>query len=174
MATSSRLGRYLGSPKNLAGSTAGLAGLGLHLAGVIGSWWPAAVAVLYAAGALLAPPPADVRELAGLRRDVERLRRRTAAEARRLPARAAHRVDEVTLVLRDILADRDALDAHPTARASATHAVHIDLPELIDRHLSLPSWQDRAHAEALFNQDLDVIAAHLTDIAADLSGRTRQ
>lgn len=168
MATSSRLGRYLGSAKNLSGSAAALGGLGLHAAGVIGSWWPAGVAVLYAAGALLAPPPADVRELAALRRDLDRLRRRTASEARRLPPGAPARLEEIARVLRGVLADPGTLNAHPAVRAAAVHAVRIDLPELIDQHLALPSWRDREHTAKMFTERLDAIAAHLTDAVAEL------
>jgi hypothetical protein len=168
VATSSRLGHYLGSAKNLTGSAAALGGLGLHAAGVIGSWWPAGVAVLYAAGALLAPPPADVRELAGLRRDLHRLRRRAVSEARRLPPGAPKRLDEIARVLRGILTDPRPLGRHPAVRAAAVHAVRIDLPELIDQHLALPSWRHREHTAEMFTERLDAIAAHLTDAAAEL------
>ncbi|MER5640859.1 hypothetical protein ABT095_28405 [Kitasatospora sp. NPDC002227] len=61
MATSRAL-RYLESTKNLVGCGLGAGGLVLHLAGLGGPWWPALVAGLYAAGALLAPgrtPPDD-------------------------------------------------------------------------------------------------------------------
>lgn len=58
MATSRALGRaleYLESPRNLVGCAAGAGGLGLYFAGLVGSWWPAVVAGLYGAGALLVP-----------------------------------------------------------------------------------------------------------------------
>ncbi|MGA5816570.1 hypothetical protein ACPC54_01710 [Kitasatospora sp. NPDC094028] len=59
MATSDGLGRqvlgYLESARNLVGCGAGAVGLGLHFAGLGGSWWPGVVAGLYGAGALLTP-----------------------------------------------------------------------------------------------------------------------
>ncbi|MFF4819931.1 hypothetical protein ACFY2K_35750 [Kitasatospora sp. NPDC001309] len=61
MATSNRAGMgrlllgYLESTRNLAGCGGGAVGLGLHFAGLGGSWWPGVVAGLYGVGALLAP-----------------------------------------------------------------------------------------------------------------------
>ncbi|MFF1788877.1 hypothetical protein ACFVX9_20760 [Kitasatospora sp. NPDC058243] len=61
MATSDGLGRrvlrYLESARNLVGCGGGAVGLGLHFAGLGGAWWPAVVAGLYGAGALLTPGP---------------------------------------------------------------------------------------------------------------------
>ncbi|MFJ4595179.1 MULTISPECIES: hypothetical protein [unclassified Kitasatospora] len=59
MATSDGFGRrvlrYLESARNLVGCGGGAVGLGLHFAGLGGAWWPAVVAGLYGAGALLTP-----------------------------------------------------------------------------------------------------------------------
>ncbi|MFI9365260.1 hypothetical protein ACIG5E_30045 [Kitasatospora sp. NPDC053057] len=61
MATSDGYGRralqYLESARNLVGCGGGALGLGLHFAGLGGAWWPAVVAGLYGAGALLTPGP---------------------------------------------------------------------------------------------------------------------
>ncbi|MFJ3216139.1 hypothetical protein ACIPLC_09485 [Kitasatospora sp. NPDC086801] len=61
MATSDGFGRrvlrYLESARNLVGCGGGAVGLGLHFAGLGGAWWPAVVAGLYGAGALLTPGP---------------------------------------------------------------------------------------------------------------------
>ncbi|MBP0450343.1 hypothetical protein J5Y04_12355 [Kitasatospora sp. RG8] len=46
---------YLESTRNLVGCAAGAGGLGLHLAGLGGAWWPGIVAALYGAGVLLWP-----------------------------------------------------------------------------------------------------------------------
>ncbi|MFJ2777906.1 hypothetical protein [Kitasatospora sp. NPDC087315] len=46
---------YLESTRNLVGCAAGAGGLGLHFAGLGGSWWPGVVVALYGAGALLTP-----------------------------------------------------------------------------------------------------------------------
>ena len=55
MATSRGFLGYLESARNLVGCAGGVAGLVLHFTGVAGPWWPAVVAGLYGAGALLAP-----------------------------------------------------------------------------------------------------------------------
>ncbi|MFI5527919.1 hypothetical protein ACIA8O_05115 [Kitasatospora sp. NPDC051853] len=55
MGISDRLLGYLESPRNLIGCAAGTGGLALYFAGAAGPWWPAVVAGLYGAGALLAP-----------------------------------------------------------------------------------------------------------------------
>ncbi len=49
--------RYLVGAKNLLGCVLALVGLGLHLFGLFGPFWPLVVASLYAAGALLGPRP---------------------------------------------------------------------------------------------------------------------
>ncbi|MFD5461768.1 hypothetical protein ACFWIQ_02940 [Kitasatospora sp. NPDC127059] len=54
-----RLLRYLESTRNLVGCGGGAIGLGLHFAGLGGSWWPAVVAGLYGVGALLTPGTTD-------------------------------------------------------------------------------------------------------------------
>ncbi|MQS11778.1 hypothetical protein F7Q99_05605 [Streptomyces kaniharaensis] len=66
MATSEGAGRrvlgYLESTRNLVGCAGGAIGLVLHFAGLGGAWWPAVVAGLYAAGALLTPGPAPTQQ----------------------------------------------------------------------------------------------------------------
>jgi hypothetical protein len=54
---SRRIARYLGSPKNIAGSGLALVGLALYFFGVVGAIWPFVVVALYAVGAILAPGP---------------------------------------------------------------------------------------------------------------------
>lgn len=59
-----RVGRYLTSKKNIAGSVGALAGLGLFFAGIVAPpLWPVVVGGLYGIGALLAPKerPVDLR-----------------------------------------------------------------------------------------------------------------
>ncbi|MFJ8042718.1 hypothetical protein ACIRBX_19730 [Kitasatospora sp. NPDC096147] len=55
MGISDRLWGYLESPRNVIGCVAGTGGLALYFAGAAGPWWPAVIAGLYGAGALLGP-----------------------------------------------------------------------------------------------------------------------
>ncbi|WP_119731310.1 hypothetical protein [Thermomonospora amylolytica] len=183
MATSDRFVRYLGSTKNLIGSVCGLAGLGLYLAGAVGSYWPFVVAGLYAAGALAAPPEkvtltvADdaAAEAERLRADLDRLTERVAAHAGRMPPAAMVRFREIREVLTDLLARRDLLAADPDARYELARAVRTDLPEGFETYLNLPGWfasgrrgaVRRTAADELCAQ-LDLIADHLTGLAGRL------
>ena len=87
MATSrgQRLLRYLYSNKNLAGSAAALAGLGLYFTGVVGELWPVVVGGLYGIGALAVPPTRTYDLRGGL--DPSNLNRAMAEQAGRLRPR---------------------------------------------------------------------------------------
>ncbi|SEP50524.1 hypothetical protein [Amycolatopsis saalfeldensis] len=139
----SRLGRWLGSAKNLAGCVGGLIGLVLYLTGVVGAIWPLVVVVLYAAGALLAPPErvrlvADpAAEAAELRTSLAALAQTVSTHAGRLPESAVDSVRHVVEVLDDLL-------GHPIADAGLRHRVLLlartDLPLSVEGYLNLPRW----------------------------------
>ncbi|SEG13799.1 hypothetical protein SAMN04489712_103355 [Thermomonospora echinospora] len=182
MAISDRLVRYLGSTKNLVGSACGLAGLGLHAAGMTGSSWPFVVAGLYAAGALAAPPERVTLVVAGaedeierLRADLDRLVERVAAHAGRMPPPAMVRLKEIRDTLDDLLARPDPLAADPRARQELIRAVRTDLPAGFETYLNLPGWfaagrgrtTRRTAADELVAQ-LDLIAEHVTELAGRL------
>jgi hypothetical protein len=150
VATSSRLGRYLGSVKNLTGCVGGLVGLGLHFAGVAGAYWPLVVAGTYAAGALAAPPEKvslvvddTAAETGRLRADLDRLIARV--RSRRTPAEALDRLEEIAATLRDLLGRTDLLSAD--SRYEIARAIRTDLPIGFETYLNLPRWYAARHGE---------------------------
>ncbi|MGM1060714.1 hypothetical protein [Saccharothrix sp. Mg75] len=139
--------RYLGSTKNLVGCLAGLVGVLLHVTGVVGSWWLAVVAALYAVGALLAPPEkvalvrADPTAEAGLlRSEVDGLVRAVDERASRVPAPAARAVRRIAAVLGDLLDRPAALAADPDLRHAVLRLARTDLPLSVQTYLNLPRW----------------------------------
>jgi hypothetical protein len=149
VAISRRVAGYLGSTKNLVGSVCGLFGLGLYLAGAVGSYWPAVVAGLYAAGALAAPPEKVtlVLELEHasaetdlLRADLDRMVERVAAHAGRMPPPAMVRFRDTIEMVRDLLARADALTADPDALYEISRVIRTDLPAGFESYLNLPGW----------------------------------
>ncbi len=146
MATSDRFTAYFWSAKNLAGCAGGVIGLVLYFTGVAGSYWPAAVAGLYAAGALLAPPERRVSliiddtaaETGRLRADLDDLL--TRVREHRLPPEAAGRLDEIAAILTGVLDRSDLLTASPEALHEITRAIRIDLPTGFEAYLDLPRW----------------------------------
>jgi hypothetical protein len=142
VATSSgrRLLCYLYSTKNLAGSVAGLAGLGLHFTGLVGDLWPLVVGGLYGVGALAAPPTRTLDLHSGL--DPANLQRAVATQERRLRGRVPDdvlaAVGRVHARLREVLERADALppgspDAFVVERTALDY-----LPAALESYLNLP------------------------------------
>ncbi|MEU9717031.1 hypothetical protein [Streptomyces sp. NPDC047976] len=148
MATSRALA-YLESKKNLWGSACGLLGLGLTVAGVAGTYWPAVVAGLYGAGALIAPPdraapppfPGPAEQLDLVREDLGRLRGYVAEVE--LPPAAEGKLSEL-LDLYAALLDpgwpAQVLAAEPEAVHSLARAVRLDVPECVDTYNRTRWW----------------------------------
>ncbi|QQQ79952.1 hypothetical protein IOD16_17100 [Saccharothrix sp. 6-C] len=139
--------RYLGSTKNLVGCAGGLVGVLLHLAGAVDGAWPAVVAGLYAAGALLAPPeevrlvPVDAVTEAGLlRAGLDDLVREVGAQSSRVPEPAVAAVGRIGAVLGDLLGRPEALAADPDLRHTAVRLARTDLPLSVRTYLNLPWW----------------------------------
>jgi hypothetical protein len=139
---------YLESKKNLAGCAGGVAGLGLSLAGLGGSYWPVVVAGLYGAGALIAPPervalpPFDPREeLGAVREDFGRLR--TYLAEVELPPAAGGKLAEL-MELYEALLDpgwvADVLAADPEAVHVLSRAIRTDVPECVDTYHRSRWW----------------------------------
>lgn len=171
MATSNRAVTYLTSVKNIAGCLGGLIGLGLHFTGVAGPYWPIAVAGLYGAGALLAPPEKvvlgnddTVAEAGRLRADLDGLLARV--RERRLPPPAAELLDQIASMLTDLLERADLLTASPDASYEITRAIRTDLPAGLEAYLNLPRWlaARRAASDELVTQ-LDLIAGSVSRTA---------
>ncbi|GAA4629548.1 hypothetical protein GCM10023196_051320 [Actinoallomurus vinaceus] len=178
MAISDRVVRYLGSTKNLVGSVAGLAGLGLHLAGLAGPYWPLVVAGLYGVGALAAPPQRvnlvvddTTAEIGRLRADLDGLVARVRDH--RVPAEALERLDVIASMLRDVLLRSDVLNGSPDLLYEVSRAIRTDLPTGFETYLNLPRWYAARRighgtaGEELVTQ-LDLITASVTKTAEDV------
>ncbi|HEX7303404.1 hypothetical protein [Lentzea sp.] len=144
MATSDPVLRYLASWKNLAGCTAGLAGLLLHFAGLAGSYWVVVVVGLYGVGALAAPPERIVlvtdpeQEAGELRRELDALVLRV--RDLRVPDEVPPKLAEIAEVLRGVLDRPRELRADPDALHAVTRLVGTDLPLSVQSYLNLPWW----------------------------------
>lgn len=155
------ISRYLASWKNLAGCTGGLIGLGLHFAGLAGSYWVVVVLGLYGVGALLAPPEritlvTDPEEEAGaLKSELDALVRKV--HGLKVPDEAAPKVAEIAEVLHGVLDRPRELRADPEALHAVTRLVGTDLPLSVQSYLNLPWWYAAARgsgAELLRQLDL--------------------
>ncbi|MFD3313055.1 hypothetical protein [Streptomyces sp. NPDC058694] len=148
MATNKVLG-YLESRKNLTGSACGIVGLALTFTGMAGPYWPAVVAGLYGAGALLAPPerpplpdfPDPSAQLDELRDDFGKLRAYlTDIE---LPPAAAGRLTELTDLLTALLDPgwvSQVLAQDPEGIHALSRAVRQDIPEAVDTFVRTRWW----------------------------------
>lgn len=142
MATSrrQRLLRYLYSTKNLVGSAAGLAGLGLYFTGLVGELWPVVVGGLYGVGALATPPTRTLDLHSGL--DPANLNRAMAEQERRLrgrvPTDVLAAVGRVHGLVREVLEHPDAFPpGSPDAFAVERTALDY-LPTALESYLNLP------------------------------------
>jgi hypothetical protein len=187
--------RYLGSRKNIAGMAGALAGVGLHVAGLIGDVWPVVAAGLYGVGALVAPPdpvPPPDRLTDALRAEADAVLARARRHRGALPAGAVITVGHVVEVVRLVL---DRLDhvadtpadrvAAPERLARAAEIVRIELPECLDTFLDRsPSTPEEAAGRELSAQlaivaaAADALAAQVTDVhgrrAEDLTEEMRR
>ncbi|WP_313896107.1 hypothetical protein [Streptomyces sp. YIM 98790] len=169
--------RRLESRKNLTGSACALAGVALALAGATGPWWPAVVAALYAAGALLAPPerpdpprfasPGEL--LAALRTDLAVLRGYLAGLE--LPAPATTRLGELDGLLEGLTgAEETARDARVLHALGS--AIRQDIPEAVDGYLRTRWWSRLAPGtespEEQLRRQLDSLHAELTGLAGSV------
>jgi hypothetical protein len=144
---SDRLRRYLGSRKNIAGMAGALAGVGLHLAGVIGDVWPVVAVGLYGVGALVGPSdpppdPAEPRLTDALRSEAAALLSRVQGQSGALPEGTAAEVGRIVGAVRlaldrlDQVADRETdRIAAPERLADAAEIVRVELPECLDTYL---------------------------------------
>ncbi|MGW6442951.1 hypothetical protein [Lentzea sp. NPDC055074] len=158
------ISRYLGSWRNLAGCVGGLAGLGLHFAGLAGSYWVAVVIGLYGVGALAAPPEritlvTDPEEEAGaLRSELDALVGRV--RGLKVPDEVAPRIAEIAEVLRGMLDRPRELRADPDTLHAVTRLVGTDLPLSVQTYLNLPWWYAAARGSgAELVRQLDLLHA---------------
>jgi hypothetical protein len=152
--------RYLGSTKNLAGSAAGLLGVVLYLAGVLGSYWPLVVVALYGAGALLAPPDrirrTAIEEITQLRRELTTL----VSTVDNLPQAERDQVARIGQVLTEMLGRPAQLAASADLLHRVTRLTRADLPTSLRTYLNLPSRDQRTADELRTQLDLLETEAH--------------
>ncbi|MGP4097679.1 hypothetical protein [Nonomuraea sp. KM90] len=142
MATSERILRYLGSTRNIAGSSLALLGLLGHFLGLTGAFWPVVVLALYGAGALLAPPErvrltishAEV-ETRALRADLDGLLRRID---RRFPEDVHAAVHGLAEVIGGVLARAEQLTASPDQLHVVSQTIRRYLPASLEAYANLP------------------------------------
>ncbi|MFE7465818.1 hypothetical protein ACFU6R_17175 [Streptomyces sp. NPDC057499] len=174
---------YLESRKNIAGSTGGLAGLALTFTGLAGTYWPAVVAGLYAAGALIAPPErppapefADASSrLEAVREDFGTLR--DYLDAVELPPAASGRLTELMELLGGLLAPgwvAMALATDPEGVHILSRAVHQDVPEAVDTFVRTRWWTRIAPGAEPPERQLEQQLALLHREAAALAAGLRE
>ncbi|WP_308117382.1 hypothetical protein, partial [Streptomyces fuscigenes] len=175
---------YLESGKNITGCVAGLVGVGLGAAGLTGAFWPAAVAGLYAAGALVFPPgrpptpvfAADASdELGDLRGDFASLRDYLAEVE--LPAGARAAADGLTELFGMLLEPGwvgDALAQDPEAVHVLSRAIRQDVPESVDSYVRTRWWARLQPGSEPAERHLARQLAVLREEADGLAGALRE
>ena len=191
--------RYLQSRKNIAGMAGALAGVGLHLVGVVGDVWPVVAIGLYAVGALVAPsdpveePVAEPSLVDVLRAEVEAQLTRVELRRDELPVGAEAGVRRIARTVRlvldrlDQVADREAdRIAAPERLADVAEIVRADLSECLDayfgrapsmppdtaaRELTAQLRMIGARADRLEAQVPDVHARRAEDLTRDMRRR---
>ncbi|AXQ29929.1 hypothetical protein D0B54_15130 [Solimonas sp. K1W22B-7] len=169
------LWRYVYGSANVWGSVAGLAGVALLFAGVIGRGWLLIVAGLYLLGALAAPRPRRLglqlpedlgpAELGqGLAQLIERVRGELGTEALALLQRIH---EQVQAILPQLQAQVLSEDDRRTLRVSLARY----LPETFDHFLRLPPLYRRYHvirdgktAERLLVEQLGVLEGQFKEL----------
>jgi hypothetical protein len=173
--------RYLGSRKNIAGMAGALAGVGLHLAGVIGDIWPVVAVGLYGVGALIGPsdplrdPPPEPRLTDTLRSEAVALLARVQAHAGALPSGTLADVDRIVGSVRlaldrlDQVADQETdRIAAPERLADAAEIVRIEVPLCLDTYLGrAPSTPEEPAARELGAQ-LKLVVARADRLVAQV------
>ena len=138
---STRLVRYLGSPKNLVGSALALVGLGLFFFHVIGArTWPFVVVALYLIGALVTPGP---RRLAlGGTFDPDQIRSALARNQRlasgRLPAPVMAKLLEIQREIADLIPMAAQFPAGSQDLFVIQRTATDYLPTTLQAYLALP------------------------------------
>ncbi|MFF5805197.1 hypothetical protein [Streptomyces sp. NPDC012746] len=183
MATSraNRLLGYLESKKNLAGCACGVAGLGLTVTGVAGTYWPVVVAGLYGAGALIAPPervaPPDFddpqTQLGRVREQFGQLREYLAEVE--LPTAAAELLAELLELYGALLEPgwvAEVLATEPETVYALSRAIRLDVPECADTY-NRARWWNRItpggeSPERHLERQLDVLHEEAERLTADL------
>jgi hypothetical protein len=177
---SDRVRRYLGSRKNIAGMAGALAGVGLHLAGVIGDVWPVVAAGLYGVGALVGPSdppgePAEPRLTDVLRAEATALLARVQGRSGALPEGTAADVDRIIGAVRlaldrlDQVADQETdRIAAPERLADAAEILRVELPECLDTYLDRPPSSPEGPAARELRAQLELVTGRADRLVAQV------
>jgi hypothetical protein len=173
--------RYLGSRKNIAGMAGALAGVGLHLAGVVGDIWPVVAVGLYGVGALIGPsdplrdPPPEPRLTDTLRSEAAALLARVQAQAGALPSGTLADVDRIVGAVRlaldrlDQVADQETdRIAAPERLADAAEILRIELPLCLDTYLGRAPSTPEEPASRELGAQLKLVVARADRLVAQV------
>lgn len=174
-AAGERLWLWLYSDANVWGSLAGLGGVGLLFAGLIGPGWLAIVAGLYGIGALAAPRPRAPNFALSGSFSLDEARRHLADIVARLRGVAGAEViavlEQVCERLLALLPKQDSLALSEDDRHSLRETLARYLPETLANYLKLPPLYRRYHvlrdgktAEKLLAEQLGVIDQQLRQL----------
>ncbi len=171
--------RYVKSRKNIAGCVLAVGGPVLIFTGVVAA--PVGLAltpVLYAIGALAAPPPRRADVVAGLdtkdvSKSLDEIQDKIMA---RVPGRIGTKVNAISRTIREILPRADALGAGSPG-AYVLYACATDyLPTAIQAYLDLPRQYADTHVVAdgktsldLLADQLDLLEKEINEIAANVN-----
>ncbi len=173
--------RYLGSRKNIAGMVGALAGVGLHLAGVVGDIWPVVAIGLYGVGALIGPgdplrdPPPEPRLTDTLRSEADALLARVQGQASALPSGTVADVDRIVGAVRlaldrlDQVADQETdRIAAPERLADAAEILRIELPLCLGTYLGRAPSTPEVPAGRELGAQLKLVVARADRLVAQV------
>ena len=175
-----RIALFLYSRKNMVGSALALIGVGLFFGGVIGDWWLAIVAGLYAVGWLATPNERhlelELRERAANESLIEAVDDLIARSHKGLPFEATEKLKAIRAILETLMPRLQGLtDAGKIAitdMITLANAVTRDLPVTIVNYVRLPQAYAAMHAieggktaKQLLLEQLDLLRDQLAKIA---------
>lgn len=160
---------------NLWGSVAGLGGMGLFFAGLIGPGWLAIVAGLYAVGAIAAPKPKVQTFTLESRFTLEdaraHLERMLAALKPAVDVKVYAQLQAICEHALTLFPKQDSMALTDEDRYTLRETLARYLPETLGNYLKLPPLYRRYHAvrdgktaEALLSDQLTTLDAGLTDM----------
>jgi hypothetical protein len=173
------VGRYVRSRKNIAGCMLAVGGPVLIFAGVVAA--PVGLAltpVLYAIGALGAPPRRRTDVVAGLdkndvRTSLDRIQKKIVSK---VPARISTTVNTISRTINEILPRANALGAGSPGQYVLYACATDYLPTAIEAYLDLPRHYADTHvvvdgktALDLLAEQLDLLEKEIKEIAANVN-----
>ena len=171
--------RYVKSRKNIAGCVLAVGGPVLIFTGVVAA--PVGLAltpVLYAIGALAAPPPRRIDVVAGLdtkdvRKSLDEIQEKIMA---RVPGRIGTKVTAISRTIKEILPRADALGAGSPGQYVLYACATDYLPTAIQAYLDLPRHYADTHIVSdgktsldLLADQLDLLEKQINEIAANVN-----